>query len=271
MKKILTLSLLSFLFLGMNGCVKKESGPLLCYVGGTMRPAMEELKKLYEAKTGQKVDYNQGESGTLIIQIDETKKGDLFVCHDPFMVGLRNKQLEEKSWVMASVRPVIVVAKGNPKEITGIKSLAKKGLKIILTHPTYSTMGHLVPLMATKAGVWDSIKANVVSETRSGGEAANAVGLGTADAAIVWNAVAFLRTDKLDTVSVEPDFQLKTGVDGVTSATYGALDMGCIKVTISTLKCSKQAEKAKKFAEFCVSPEVKSVWEKFGFAQPCAQ
>jgi len=249
-------------------CAKKPKvqEPLLCYVGGTMRPAMEELKKTYEAKSGKKIEFNQGESGTLIAQIGETHKGDLYVCHDPFQAGLKNKGFEAASWVMASVRPVIVVPKGNPKKIAGLKDLGQKGMRVILTHPEYSTLGHMVPLMAKKADAWDAIKANVVSETRSGGEAANAVALGTADASLVWNAVAFLRMDKLDTVSISPDFQLQRGVDAVTTATFGALDMGNIRVSISTLSCSKQPEDAKAFAEFAASAEAQPVWEKYGFS-----
>jgi molybdate transport system substrate-binding protein len=271
MKKVrlfLCLILVILLFLQCQQKSKAPAGPLLCYVGGTMRPAMDSLKKIYEARSSQKIDYDQGESGTLIVRIHETGKGDLFIAHDPFEADLRNKGLEDKSWVVAGIRPVIVVAKGNPKKIAGLKSLGQKGLRVILTHPEYSTLGHIVPKMAEKAGVTEGLKANVVSETRSGGEAANAVALGTADAAFVWNAVAFLRMDKLDTVSVEPDYQLKSGVDAVTSATFGTIDMGNIRVTISTLTASKRLKEAQTFAEFVASTEAKEIWKAFGFSMP---
>ncbi|MFH0921339.1 MAG: extracellular solute-binding protein [Fibrobacterota bacterium] len=251
-----------------TSCQKKTKilpEPLLCYIGGTMRPVMDALKQAYEAKTSQKIDYNPGESGTLIINVEETHKGDLIMVHDPFQITIHNKGLEDSMWVVASLRPVIVVGKGNPKKIVGLKSLGEKGLRIILTHPQYSTMGHMVPVMTRKAGNWDAVKANVVTETRSGAEAANAVSLGTADAAIVWNAVAYLRTDKLDTVSIEPAYRLQKGVDAITSATYGTIDMGEIRVTLSTLKCSKHAAEAKAFAEFCASPEAEKTWKEFGF------
>jgi ABC-type molybdate transport system substrate-binding protein len=265
LKLFLAISVLSFLAFSCGKRSKAAIEPLLCYVGGTMRPAMDSLIKLYQAKTGGKIDVDQGESGTLIVQIKETRKGDLFICHDPFVLELRKEGLEDKSWTVASIRPVIVVAKGNPKKVTGLKSLGEKGMRVILTHPVYSTLGHLVPKMAERAGITDALKANVVSETRSGGEAANAVGLGTADAALVWNAVAFLRMDKLDTVSVETGYQPKSGVDAVTSATFGTIDMGNIRVTLSTLKCSKRAADAAAFAEFIASPESRAVWKSFGF------
>ena len=267
LSKAALLLILSSVFL-LGSCAKKTPVHLLCYVGGTMRPAMEALQKEYEAKTGQKIDFDQGESGQLTIRIKETHKGDLFVCHDPFQADLKNKGFEEKSWVMAVISPVIVVAKGNPKKVTGLKSLGEKGLRVILTHPEYSTMGHIVPKMAARAGNWDAIKANVVSETRSGGEAGNAVTIGTADAAVVWNAVAYLRTDKLDTVSVEPAYQLQSGVDAITSATFGTVDMGSIRVTISLLNCSKLSKEATAFAEFAVSPAGQEIWKKFGFNLP---
>lgn len=269
MNRVLLFLPVAALFL-MFSCQKTKapSEPLLCYVGGTMRPAMEQLVKAYEAKTGVKISVDQGESGTLIVRSQQTQKGDLLVCHDPFEGELKNKGLQDTSWIMAAIRPVIVVAKGNPKKITGMKSLGEKGLRLILTHPQYSTMGHIVPIMARKAGVLDAVKANTVSETRSGGEAANAVSIGTADAAIVWNAVAFLRTDKLDTVAIEAAYEAEAGVDAVTSATFGAIDMGFVRVTISLLKTSKQAAEARAFAEFCASPENRRVWTDLGFSNP---
>ncbi|MBL8027512.1 MAG: substrate-binding domain-containing protein, partial [Fibrobacteres bacterium] len=89
--------------------------PILCYVGGTMRPAMEELVKTYEAKTGKKVLVDYSGSGELIVKIKQTKKGDLFVAHDPFHAQVMKEGLGVKGWMIASVVPVIVVQKGNPK------------------------------------------------------------------------------------------------------------------------------------------------------------
>ncbi|MEW6041353.1 MAG: extracellular solute-binding protein, partial [Elusimicrobiota bacterium] len=231
----------------------------------TMRPVMEELAKTYEQKTRQKILLDHAESGQQLIKIEQTEKGDLYVAHDPFLAGLTNKGLCEQAWVTAYLHPVIVVSKGNPKNIHGLRDLGKTGIRVILPHQIYSTIGHAVPRMTEKAGIKQAIEKNIISRTRGGGEAANAVIIGTADAAIVWDAVAYLRRDNLDLIPIEQEYQLKSGIDAVTTSTYGYIDMGLIRVTIATLKHSKNLKAATSFAEFVQSKENKEIWKKFGY------
>jgi len=239
---------------------------LHCLVGGTMRPVMEELAKRYETKTGKKVDIDYKGSGELLIRIETTGKGDLYVCHDPFLGVLMKKRLGVEGWTVASITPMIAVRKGNPKNIKGLADLARPGIRVILSHPVYSTCGWINEVMFKKAGLKEKINANIVSRTKGGGEAATKVGLGTADAAIVWNAVIHLRRDKLDMVDIKKEWRPQRGVDAVTSATYGKIDMDYVRVTIATLKCSKQPKAAKAFAEFVASPENRKVFKEFGFS-----
>lgn len=251
------------------GCGREDAPgqtPLVCYVGGTMRPVMEELAKRYEADTGQPVQFDYGDSGALLIKIEQARRGDLYVCHDPFAGAALAKGLAEQVWTMASLTPTIAVPKGNPKGIKGLRDLARPGLRLGLTDEKYSTLGHLNPVMFDKAGIRKEIEANVVTRTRMGGEVANAVALGNLDATIVWDAVAHLRRDKLDAVPIEPAFLLQPGVDAVTTPTFGVVDMGCIKVTVTTLKCSKRLEAATAFAQYLASPKAREVFAAFGFS-----
>jgi len=242
-----------------------SSEALLCHIGGTMRPAMEELVNNYTAKTGQKIDVNYAESGELFIRIDQTRKGDLFVCHDPFLAAAERKGLVEQWWYVSTMHPVIVVTKGNPKNIHSLKDLARPGMKVIFNHEMYHEMA-IIPRMADKAGIRKALEANCISFTWGGGESANALELGTADASIVWNAVAFLRQDKIDIVPIEPEYHMQSGVDAVTSATFGVTDLSKIRVTISALSCSKNLEAATKFGAYCASDEAQKVWVKYGYA-----
>ena len=243
-----------------------EETPLRCYVGGTMRPAMEELAKSYEAQTGRHVELDFADSGASIIKVETTGRGDLIVVHDPFHVALARKGLSQGGWLVATMKPMIAVPKGNPKGIHGLRDLARPGLRLVLTDAERSTVGHLVTRMLKKAGLEEAVEKNVVSRARMGGEAANAVVLGHADASIVWNAVIFLRSDKLEAVAIEPDYQLIPGVDVVTSPTFGRIDMGVSKVTIDVLKCSRQPAAAREFAEFCASDKAQEVWQRLGFS-----
>ncbi len=246
------------------GGESETATPLHCYVGGTMRPAMEKLAAKYEAETGQTVDLDFGGSGENLIRFRQTGRGDLYVAHDPFHGALLRAGETLGGWDLASLRPMIAVPKGNPKEIRGLADLAKPGVKVVLTDPEYSTTGHIYRVMFGKAGLADEIEANVVTRTRGGGAAANQVALGAADAALVWNAVIHLR-DPLEAVDVAPAHRPQSEVDAVTTATYGPIDMSHIKVTIDILSSTDQAEAARAFAEFCASKEAEAVWRDFGF------
>jgi molybdate transport system substrate-binding protein len=242
--------------------------PLLCYIGGTMRPAMEKLVALYGTKTGVKIEVDYAESGTQLVKIKETRKGDLLVVHDPYEGATAKDGLLDKSWTAARLVGVIVVPKGNPKAIKTLADLTRPGVRVVLTDSVYSTLGHVVKVMARKSGLGKKLYANAVTMTKSSGEAANAVMLGTADAAIVWDAVAFLRREKLDAIPIDQTMMPVTGVDAITSATFGDIDMSNIRVLVMTLSCSKQQEKARAFAAFCASPEGAAVWSEMGYSAP---
>lgn len=260
--------LLCLSFSAICGCRKDPSGKasLLCYVGGTMRPAMEELARTYQQETGHAIDIDYGGSGENLIKVETSRRGDLYVGHDPFLGKLMNKGLGEDAWTVAVLTPVIVVRKGNPKAIKGLADLARDGIKTGLTDPYYSTLGHICPIMFDRAGMREKIERNVITRMKMGGQVANAVSLGNLDAAIVWNAVAHLRRDKLDTVQISPEYQPHPEADAVTTATYGRIDMSQVSVFIVTLKCSKRPRAARAFAEFVASRRGRAVFARYGFS-----
>jgi len=266
------IGLMGAMLAAFAGCGKDDS--LTCYVGGTMRPVMQKLADIYEKRTGQKIALDYRDSGSLLIAIEKTGKGDLYVCHDPFMDVLDSKKLGVDGYVIASLTPMIGVPKGNPKGVKGLEDLARDDLKWGLTDEKYSTLGNILPYMLRKlpaevqAKIEARMKAGEIPRTRSGGDTANKVGLGKLDACIVWNAVLFARSDKLDRVDIEAKYRPDPSVDTVTSASPGYSQMGLsvVRVTISTLKCSKRYEDAKKFADFVNSDEARKIFAEFGFS-----
>lgn len=241
---------------------------LLCYVGGTMRPAMEKLAAAYEKSTGVKVLLDFGESGQQLIKLRETGTGDLLVVHDPYLGATGRMKMLDTAWNVSRLVATIVVPKGNPKGIRSFTDLARPGVKVVLTDPEYSTLGHIMPILARRAGLSDKLFANVVTRTKSSGEAANAVGLGTADAAIVWDAVAYLRADKLDAIPIQPSAFPPPGVDATTSATFGDFDPANVRVTVLALSCSKQKTEARAFGAYCASAQNAAVWRGLGYTPP---
>jgi molybdate transport system substrate-binding protein len=250
---------------------KLTSEPLLCYVGGTMRPAVERLADDYYKKYGKKILIDYSSSGEALIKAKQTGKGDLIVVHDPYAGAIKKEGMGDKFWSVATLSPVIVVPKGNPKKIRNLKDLAQNDMKLILSDPHYSTLGHIVGKMAGKAGIAEKLDSLVVTRTKGSAGAADAVALGTADAGIVWNAVAFLRADKIDTVSVEPHFLPDRNIDAISSATFGDIDISVTNISVVTLTGSKQLDEARKFAEFLCSNDAEKVWIELGYGKKITQ
>ena len=242
--------------------------PLQCHVGGTMRPVVQHLAKIYKAETGQDVEINSAGSGELLAHIEFQKEGDLYICHDPFLGLLMNKlRMGVDGWVIAELTPVIVVAKGNPKNIASLTDLARPEVEVALTDYEYSTLGHLLETIFGKAGIdfQQLIKDKEITTNRSGAYVANLIATGNADAGMVWRAVAHLRPNSLDVVPI-PEKHLPTpGVDAVTSATGKSYFLTPVRVTVATLTCAAQPEAAKRFAEFVTSNRAAEVLRDFGF------
>ncbi len=257
------------LALFLSGCGEGTgAASLRFYVGGTMRPAVEEIVPLWEAETGRKVDLDFGDSGACAIKAENTGQGDLVIVHDPFHGVLEGKRLVLDGVAVATLEPVIGVAKGNPKAIGGLKDLARPGVRVILTDLKYSTAGPIAAVMARKAGIEEALEKNVVSRTRAGGEAANAVVLGNADATIVWNAVVRLRAKDLDAVPIEAAYRPDPKSDPVIAEGIGPIDPSRVRVTVDVLRSSARADEARSLARFLASDRAAEVWRRLGFGPP---
>jgi len=257
-----------------GGCGKdadaEREPDLICFVGGTMLPAMTELASMYEEKTGVKVGLDKAGSGELMTRIASGAKADLYVSHDPYLDQLFARGLGSEGWTVAAITPAIVVAPGNPEKVTSFADLANPDLRVVLTDFNRSTLGHMLPTMFRKAGVDFEAKiknGQHVKTFRSGGKAANTVAAKDNDVAVVWNAVAHLLKPKIDVVEISKEHLPAPGVqaDTVTSATGTICDISTIRVTIATVKASPKKGEARKFAEFVTSPEAREVWRKMGF------
>lgn len=241
--------------------------PLVCHVGGTMRPVITELARMYQNNTGQAVEINSAGSGELLAHIEMHKRGDIYVSHDPFIDILMQKfEMGVDGWLLAELTPVIAVAKGNPKNIQGLKDLARDDVELILTDYKGSSLGRMLGTIFSKIGVdFDELnKTKKIHTNRSGGYAANFVMTGNADATMVWDAVVHLRSDKLDVIRID-EYLPVPYVDAVTSATGITYKLRPMRVTAATLTCSSKPAASAKFLNYLISEEASKVFKEFGF------
>ena len=267
--KIIRLILVPCLLILVSSCSRTETAaPLICHVGGTMRPVMEKLAQEYTDRTGQPIEINAAGSGELLVHIQQQKRGDVYICHDPFLDILMGKyKTGLDGWEIAHLTPVIVVQKGNPKGIRSLQDITKPDVQLCLTDYKHSTLGWMLPTIFSRSGIdFDALnKSKVIVHTRSGGQAANMVKSRNLDAALCWDAVAHLRRDGLDIIPIQPEYLPVPGIDAVTTATDRNYILSPVKVTLATLTCSTDPAAAQLFAEFVVSKEASETFREFGF------
>jgi molybdate transport system substrate-binding protein len=243
-----------------------ENRPLVCYVGGTMTPVFNELAAAYKEETGAVVDITSADSGELLATIEMQLQGDLYVAHDPFMYRVMERGVGVSAWHTGNLYPVMVVAKGNPKNIGSLPNLMRPDVKVYLTDYSHSTLGNMLPVIFNRAGI-DFDRFNESKEIlthRSGSWVANQVIMRSADAALVWQVVAQLRSENLDLVRID-EYLPRPGIDGTTSASGKRYGLMPVKVTVITLSCSKRPHESAEFVDFVRSEAGKEIFRKHHF------
>ncbi len=246
-------------------CSKNSEKNLKCHVGGTMRPVMIELGKLYKEKTGVNIEINSAGSGELLAHIELLKEGDLYICHDPFIDILMRKKLGIDGYTVGELQPIILVQKGNPKNIKELKDLQRDDVEVALTDYKLSSLGRMLPTIFKKAGInlAELDKKKEIITNKSGSYVGNLIKMKTADAALVWKAVAVLRADDTDYIEINK-FLPTPNVDSISSATGKLYNLTPMRVTVTSLKCSENKKESEKFMKFLVSEETGEIFKKFG-------
>ncbi len=249
------------------GKVDVETGarPLRVRSGGTMFASMQEICSAYEKETGRKIDLKKGGSGSLFRNAVKNKDCDVYVCHAPFLVEARKAKVIDTHYVVAGLRPVIVVKKGNPKGIKGVKDLARKDVRLGVTHETRSTAGWVTPVYFKRAGISGEIAKKKIHRTEGSGAMARAVIAGKVDAGIIWNAAAHARRENLDIIDVKPRFRPDPKTDAISTATHGRLDLSKLRVAVIVFKFAGDKKSARRFAAFANSERGRAVFGKRGF------
>ena len=245
--------------------LKPPAGPsasekVLVLCGGSMRAALEDIIARYQTKSEDVVEGSFGGSGELCAQIQSSGRGDVYVCHDPFMEWAEKQGLIDAWTQVGQLNVVTIVPKGNPKNIQTLEDLAQPGLRVGIGDQQHSTSGVTVNHILKSLPYGEDIRKNIRSETKGHQARCQDVVDGHLDAGIAWSAVAKLFEDKLDVIPIPKEY-----IDTFSSATYGVSDLRNIKVTMGLTKTGGSNEKARAFYEFATK-ECGDIWEKYGFA-----
>lgn len=219
---------------------------LLVYSGAGLKAPMQEIGKAFTDKYGTDVQYTYAGSGTLISQMNLTRKGDVFITGST--VEYKTAQTQGLAGEYQPVGyhvPVIAVQKGNPKNIQTIQDFAKPGLKIALGDAKGTAIGKAGEKMFGKYNITETVEKNVVTRTPTINELTIIMNTGQADAALL--TLDQINPDKTDAIPIPLE------------------DNVVLIVPIGVTTFSKSPDTAQKFVDFVASDEGKAIFVKHGF------
>ncbi|MCX7805989.1 MAG: substrate-binding domain-containing protein [Planctomycetota bacterium] len=206
---------------------------LLILCGGSFRPPGEKLVAAFEKATGIKCTMSFGGSEDLLPQIKLSKQGDIFITHDPFGDFVRDAGSLSRYVAVGYLVPVLVVQKGNPKNIKSVDDLTRPGLRACMTDPKYTTCGEMLVALMEKKGIREAVEKNIENAIfRTHNQVCNAVKMDHRDAGVAWNGIAFNFRDALDAIPINEKFDRE------------------VRVLVVGLNYSKRPDDVEKFLKF---------------------
>ncbi len=222
---------------------------LMIYCAAGVKSAIEPLAKAYERDYGVAIHIQYGGSGTLLSSLQVSGAGDLFLAGDASYIEIAAKKgLTDEVLPLATIHPVLVVGKGNPKNIRSIEDLLRNDIRICLANPDSAAIGKQTVETLKKQNLWEKVSEN----TRLHGvfkptvnDIANDLKLGSADAGIIFDNLLFQYPDLVP----------------ITHFTESK-----VNVEIAVLRSSTQATEALRFARYLNSKVGNAVFTSNGFS-----
>jgi molybdenum ABC transporter molybdate-binding protein len=214
-----------------------EHSLVIIHTAASMRPAVEKAAAEFKHDTQVTIEIRAGASESLLTNLRVTRQGDLFLpADDIYVAEARKLGLVEQDYAVGSLTAVAVFRADYPKDVKDLSwdDIFRKGFR--LAQPNLATaIGKLTKQGLEPTGLWAKIEATHPAEMGTVTEAANAVKLGSADGAIIWDATA-AQYPQLKVVRLP-------NLDRVTAS-----------VTVAVCKDAQSRSEARLFAEYLAGP-----------------
>lgn len=217
---------------------------LMIYCGAGMQQPFEEIAAAFSEETGCEMNVTYANAAQLQTQITQSQEGAFFIAGSADEV----KPVEE--YVVSStdlVRhiPVLAVAEGNPKGITGIADLAREDVTTVTGDAEATPIGKIAKKAFQDFGVTDQV--TLAATTTTAPQLATVIALGEADAAIIWKE--------------------NCNTEGVEICQTTDLDKYVKTVPAARLSFAADDPAADAFAEYLAGQEAAGIWAEYGYEQ----
>lgn len=165
-----------------------EQATVSVAAAASLRPALEEIVAAYRAETGKTVAVQYGGSDELLARIRRPGSERGFDLYLPADDGYLADLSPHATYPLGRMRAVVLHQ--SSVVVASWSDLTAPGRRLALAEPTSAAIGKLTKSTLEASGRWPELAARIVVHTDTVTHSANAVKLGTVDAAIVWDAVA---------------------------------------------------------------------------------
>jgi molybdate transport system substrate-binding protein len=228
-----------------------ESGEITALVASNAKGAFTELIKQFETKhKGVKVNVEYLGGSDIGKRIDNNEPIDVILVGSTVLD--KELQLVEPPTPVLQNREIILVPKGNPAKIHGLKDLGNAGVKLSMGTPT-SAVGRLASQVIQNAAAdygFDfvtNVRKNIAVASEKGSDVVDAIGP-KANAAIAF--ASDVNPAKFEAVTIDPKYNV--------TSTY----------SMTVTKNAKNAALGKDFVALVAGPQGQATLRKFHYMPP---
>jgi len=226
-----------------------EAKELLLFCGAGIRPPVEELVETFSREQGVKIITDYAGSEVLISKIKLICRGDFYMPGDKYYVD----QAAQEGLILSQrpvcyFVPIILVQKGNPKNIFGLDDLLKPGVKLGLGDEKACAIGRKTKQILAKNNIaWDDIVKNLKFQSLTVNELGMQIQAKSLDAVIVWDAIARYYDEHGAAVPIPVEKNVISTVD------------------IGVLAFTENRSLAEEFVEFAASAQGQNIFKKHNY------
>ena len=196
----------------VNGDRWAENPQLTFYVGAVNRRAIENAVNQFAEREGVTVNTVYNGCGILTAQMRSMYANspadfpDSFMACDTFYMR-KVDDLFLDAVNVSDTDIVLVVKKGNPKNISGLPDLTRPGIRVALGQPRQCTIGALSKKLLVAEGLYDSLKqsGNIVTETTSSSLLLPNIITGAADAVLAYRSDAAAVNTEIEILPIDSE------------------------------------------------------------------
>ena len=235
----------------LNISASASADELMVFSGAAFKKPLDELIQGYDKA---RVSANYGGVKTMITQLELGRQGDIFVVPSPdIMEQAVQKGLVKRDSVKSFIYavPVIVVRKGNPKNIQGIEDLLRPDVRFAMANPEVVYIGQLAAEIFDRSlspGKVRALRERVLTYAEDISKLQGYLLMDQVDAVLGFDFLKGWNPDKIDIVKLKPNEVIRIGNGQIGVTTF-----------------SKDPRGAEKFIRFILSDSGREIFKKYGY------